>query len=63
MAAQMLLHSLFLPDLWPLLHKRLNNDRLAQAFIVGFGQEPVYCTLSHQLSGLTEEALAGLYLC
>ncbi|MGW1950866.1 hypothetical protein ACWCRC_42255, partial [Streptomyces sp. NPDC001940] len=62
-AAQMLLHSPLLPDLWPLLYKQLNNDRLAQAFIAHLGQKPVYYTQPHQLSRLTEEALAELYLC
>ncbi|MDH6703005.1 hypothetical protein ABZ682_40945 [Streptomyces griseoviridis] len=62
-AAQVLLYSAALPNLWPLVHKRLNNETLARAYIDQLGQRPVrHYTQPHQLAGLTEEALAELYL-
>ncbi|WP_028961289.1 hypothetical protein [Streptomyces sp. UNC401CLCol] len=62
-AAQILLHCPALPKLWPLVHKRLNNEALAQAYIGQLGQRPVHhYTQPHQLASLTEEALAELYL-
>ncbi|MEV0581143.1 HEAT repeat domain-containing protein [Streptomyces sp. NPDC050392] len=62
-AAQILLHSPALPKLWPLVHKRLHNEVLARAYIGQLGQRPVHhYTKPHQLTGLTEEALAELYL-
>ncbi|MGW4198858.1 NACHT domain-containing protein [Streptomyces sp. NPDC005004] len=63
MAVQILLHSPALPHLWPLVPKRLNNARLAQACIEQLGERPIYFTQPHQLSDLDEEALAELYLC
>ncbi|MCW8121869.1 hypothetical protein [Streptomyces anthocyanicus] len=63
MAAQILLHCPALPKLWPLVHKRLNNEVLARAYIDQLGQRIVHhYTQPHQLAGLAEEALAELYL-
>ncbi|MFF5010865.1 hypothetical protein ACFY3G_49780 [Streptomyces phaeochromogenes] len=63
MAAQILLYCPALPKLWPLVQKRLNNEVLARSYIDQLGQRPVrHYTQPHQLAGLTEEALAELYL-
>ncbi|MGW0875278.1 NACHT domain-containing protein [Streptomyces sp. NPDC002740] len=63
MAAQILLHCPALPELWPLVHRRLNNEVLARAYIDQLGQRPVHhYTQPYQLTGLAEEALAELYL-
>ncbi|MFF3326419.1 hypothetical protein [Streptomyces sp. NPDC002889] len=63
MAAQILLHCPALPSLWPLVHQRLTDDALAQAYIDRLGQRPaLHHTQPHQLASLNEEALAELYL-
>ncbi|MFF8574012.1 NACHT domain-containing protein [Streptomyces sp. CA-100214] len=63
MAAQMLLYSPHLPDLWPLVHEHLADDRVARAYIDQLGQRPVlHYAQPHQMAGLSEEVLAELYL-
>ncbi|XMN11267.1 hypothetical protein ACK8N7_37260 [Streptomyces griseobrunneus] len=63
MAAQILLYCPALPKLWPLVQKRLNVEVLARSYIGQLGQRLVHhYTQPHQLAGLTEEALAELYL-
>ena len=49
-AAQILLYSAALPNLWPLVHKRLNNEVVARAYIDQLGQRPGrHYTQPHQL--------------
>ncbi|MFE6699187.1 hypothetical protein [Streptomyces sp. NPDC057718] len=63
MAAQILLHCPALPSLWPLVHQRLTDDGLAQAYIDRLGRPSApHRDQPHQLANLNEEALAELYL-